>query len=135
MAATITRKKRPRPRTPEKEEPSLKVKVDLLDRKINVLHSLLKDIKSRLPPPSTLTSDWWQTTPSTHPLFRVIDQTLQHIKTTITYPQQLQDILYNPCRSSIPTTKKKQQTTAHSPLIPYLLQQAGFPILLNGYTP
>ena len=106
--------------------------IDLLDRKLNHLYSLLRDVHQHTSAPSVF--EWWQSTPDSHPLLRPIQNTLHYIKKEITDPDQLQSLLYNPCRGSVSSTKKKCQTTAHSPLIPYLLYQAGFPILLDGYT-
>src|SRR3989338_3891193 len=80
------------------------------------------------------TSKWWHLTGKSHPLSQVIKNTLERIKKEVSNLDHLQKLLYNPCRGSISTTKEKHRATASSPLIPYLLYQAGFPILLDDYT-
>ena len=113
---------------------ALEFKVDLLHKKLNFMYPFLRDIRDSLPSPPSSIVDWWQITSTAHPLFQPVEKTLQYIKQEMTDPQQLHELLYNPCRGSLPTPKKKCQSTAHAPLIPFLLHQADFPLLLDGYT-
>ena len=115
------------------------VEEDLLNQKLDMIYEALQEIIQRLPPsPSSsstfLTPKWWQILPLHHPLSQTIELALMNIKAKIADPEELRKLLYNPYRGSLPSNKKKCQTTAHSPLIPFLLHRAGFPILLTGYT-
>lgn len=117
------------------------VDIDLLNRKLNKIHEILQELISRSPAPVISSSTaipifkWWQIVPLLqHPLSQPIELALLYIKENIKDPHELRELLYNPCRGSLPSSKKKGQTTANSPLIPYLLHLSGFPILLEGYT-
>ena len=111
---------------------------DHLNQKLDMIYEALQEIIQRLHSPSSsstfLTPKWWQILPLLHPLSQIIELALMNIKAQITDPEELLKLLYNPYRGSLPSNKKKCQTTAHSPLIPFLLHRAGFPILLTGYT-